>query len=128
MRIGGISAALAAPLLLAGCALPAEPRMACNDAVTLHFARDGAELNLDAVGKVLLTVSTLEACPGAHATVTGHADIGEVKSIARARASNVASVMAKNGIDQRRIVVDNALTPAPANKEPDNRFVSIRWE
>ena len=125
MRLGGIVAAVAAPLLLAACALPAEPRKSCRDHVSIHFSPGAAQLNLDAVAQVLLAVATLDACPSAHATVIGHADSTELHGLGAARASNVASVLTKNGIDPARIHIRRAGLETPKN--PDNRFVAVEW-
>jgi outer membrane protein OmpA-like peptidoglycan-associated protein len=102
--------------------------MACADGVSVHFADNAAQLDLDAVGKVLLTVSTLEACPAAHAIVTGHAETGERAAVARARAINVAAVLSKNGIDARRIRIVDANQVGSVAHQPDDRFVSISWK
>lgn len=126
MRFGGIFAAAAAPLLAGACAAPAP--LACADRLSVHFAEGRAELNLDAVGKVLRTASTLETCERARATVTGHAGQGEMQSLAGVRAANVASVLAKAGIEGKRIRVARAAADVPASREPDNRYVSISWE
>lgn len=128
MRLRGVSTAAAVLPLLSGCALPAEPRMACADGVSVHFADNAAQLDLDAVGEVLLTVSTLEACPAAHAIVTGHAEKYERAAVAGARASNVAAVLNKNGIDAQRISIAHANAAGPSAHQPDNRFVSISWK
>ncbi len=129
MRIGELLAAAGVPLLLADCALPAQPSKSCKDAVSVHFSPGAAQLNLDAVGQVLLAVSTLDACPAAHATVTGHADRGELEALSAIRAANVASVLAKNGIDRARIQVRNAglETQPDVHNPPDNRVVAIEW-
>ena len=125
MRIGGIAAAVGASLALGSCALPAEPVKSCIDGVFIRFPPGAAQLNLDAVGQVLLAVATLDACPAARATVTGHADRGELRALSTVRAANVASVLAKNGIDRRRILVRNAGEEIAAKS--DNRLVSIVW-
>ena len=125
MRFGGTILASGAPLLLAACALPAEPRKSCSDSVSVRFSPGAAQLNLDAVGQVLLAVATLDACPSARATVTGHADGGEVQALSTIRASNVASVLAKNGVDRGRIQVVRTGREEPT--KPGNRFVSVAW-
>jgi len=125
MRIGGLLAAAGAPMLLSACALPSEPIKSCKDGVFVRFSPGRTQLNLDAVGQVLLAVATLEACPSARATVIGHADPDEQARIGAARATNVASVLAKNGIDRGRIQIRNAAQKTPA--KPGNRFVSVEW-
>lgn len=129
MQFGGILAAAGVPLLLASCALPAQASKSCKDRVSVHFSPGAAQLNLDAVGQVLLAVSTLDACPAAHATVTGHAARGELEGLSAIRAANVASVLEKNGIGRARIQVRDArLETGPADRNsPDNRFVVIEW-
>jgi len=125
MRFGGTVAAAAAPLMLAACALPAEPVKSCSDHVSIRFSPGASQLNLDAVAQVLLAVATLDACPSARATVTGHADRGELPALSAVRAGNVAAVLAKNGIDRDRIEVRNAGVEMP--KRPNNRFVAVEW-
>ena len=127
MRLGGFLFLTAASLAPGGCALPAEPAMACADAVSVPFPKGGAELNLAAVNKVLMAASTLNACPEARATVTGHADTSEQPALAGARAANVASVIAKNGIDQRRLIVTETGARRQAARQPNNRFVEVAW-
>jgi outer membrane protein OmpA-like peptidoglycan-associated protein len=135
MRPGEIFTAAAAPLLLGSCALDGGPAKACSDAVTVYFSRGFAQIDLDALNQVLVAVSTLNACPAARATVTGHIDGAEVGTpgLGLSRAANVGSVMAKNGIERSRITVRNAGFDAPARPtapgiaEPRNRFVAIEW-
>lgn len=132
MRIGGILLAAAAPLLLGSCALPVK---SCNDRVMVYFSRGFDQINLDALNQVLLAVSTLNACPAAKATVTGHIDGAEIgmPALGQTRAANVTSVMTKNGIARARITVRNAGFADPARPtspgiaEPKNRYVSIDW-
>jgi len=128
MRLGGI-AAVAGPLLLGACALPANAVKSCDDRVAVHFPHGATQLNLDAVGQVLLAVSTLDACPSARATITGHADRGETEGLSAIRAANVASVLVKNGVARRRIQVRVAGLDSAARQpgEPDNRFVAVEW-
>lgn len=125
MRLGGFFAAAGAPLLLAACALPAERRKSCTDSVSVRFPPGATQLNLDAVGQVLLAVATLDACPAARATVTGHADRGELPALGAARANNVASVLAKNGVARDRIQIVAAARETAA--KPNNRFVAVEW-
>lgn len=135
MRPGGPIVAAAAPLLIGGCALPAEPVKACRDAVNVYFTGGIDQLGLDALDKTLLAVSTLQACPRARATVTGHIDGAELGTprLGQMRAANVRSVMVKRGIESARISVRNAGFAAPARptapgiSEPKNRFVAIEW-
>jgi outer membrane protein OmpA-like peptidoglycan-associated protein len=101
--------------------------MACADGVSVPFPKNKAELDLDAVGKVLLTVSTLEACPSASATVTGHAGRDEPDTLAGTRAGNVAAVLNKNGIEASRIRIALADGTGGAAAKPDNRSVSVSW-
>jgi outer membrane protein OmpA-like peptidoglycan-associated protein len=132
MRPGGFIAAVAAPLLLGSCALPVK---ACADAVNVYFSRGFDQINLDALDKVLLAVSTLNACPAARAVVSGHIDGTELATpaLGQARAANVTAVMVKNGIAPARITVRNegfarpARPTAPGIAEPKNRFVAIEW-
>jgi outer membrane protein OmpA-like peptidoglycan-associated protein len=126
MRLGEFFAAAAAPLLLAACALPAEPRKSCSDRVSVPFPPGATQLNLDAVGQVLLAVATLDACPEARATVTGHADRGEPPALGAARASNVASVLTKNGVGRDRIRIV-AVAARETVAKPNNRFVAVEW-
>lgn len=131
MRFGGILAA-AAPLLLGSCAVPVK---ACQDAVKVYFGRGFDQINLDALNQVLLAVSTLNACPAARATLTGHIDGAElqVPALGFRRAVNVRSVMTKNGIAPARLTVRDAgfeapdRPTAPGIADPKNRFVAIEW-
>ncbi len=122
MRIGGYLALALGAALLGSCSLPAEPVKACKDGVRVHFTRQVAQLNLDALENVLLAVSTLKACPAAMATVTGHIDRTELVTprLGAARAANVTSLLTKNGIDRSRITVSSA-------SEPSERLVAIEW-
>ena len=135
MRFGGLFAAIAAPLALGSCTLPSEQVKACRDAVNVYFTRGIDQLGLEALEATLLAVATLEACPAARATVTGHIDGTEIgrPRLGLARAANVGSVMVKRGVDTARITIrDNAFArPArptpPGVPEPRNRFVAIEW-
>ena len=128
MRLGGIFTGIA-PLALGACAASGGSSLTCNDGVSVHFPRGGDELNLAAVNQVLRTVSTLDACPSAKAIVTGHADAGEHDGLSGRRAVNVASVLAKNGVERTRITVRDA-GPGEAGQasRPDSRFVDIVWD
>jgi outer membrane protein OmpA-like peptidoglycan-associated protein len=140
VRRGGLSsvaavAALLALLLPGACAVPSAPVKACHGAVRVYFARGIDQLGLAALDRTLLAVSTLEACPRARATVTGHVDATEIgiPRLGLARAANVRSIMVKRGIERARITVRDAAFARPARPtapgiaEPKNRFVAIEW-
>ena len=136
MRQGGYLIAVSAPLWLGSCALPGEPVKACRDAVNVYFTGGIDQLGLEALDATLLAVATLEACPAARATVTGHIDGAEIgmPHLGLARAANVRSVMVKRGVAGARIVVRDAafaqpaLPTPPGVPEPKNRFVAIAWK
>jgi len=136
LRLRAIALAAAAPLSLGCCAVPGEPVKACRDAVRVYFTRGIDQLGLEALDQTLLAVSTLEACPKATATVTGHVDGAEIgmPRLGLARAANVSSVMVKRGVARGRITVRDAAfaqpdrPTAPGISEPRNRFVTIEWQ
>ena len=128
MNLGGIVTLLATTMALGSCAVPLK---GCRDAVDVYFSPGWDQINLAALDTIMLAATTLQACPAAQATLTGHVEGDEATTpaLGLTRAMNVASVLAKNGVDRTRLTVRNAgrAPPSPKAARPSNRLVDIRW-